>query len=943
MIAAAVAGAAGPSVAGAAGPSVVSALDVVARPGLLRNPPDRFRPIVRWWWPTDALDPAEIRRELRAMRAAGFRGVEQVLLANPLQFGSPNYRSRTKLAVQEARRLGLRYDLTLGPAWPMSSPGVSDLSKATSMQDLHYGSVDLLGPVAYDGEVPDEPPPGGRIRRLVATVGMRVVRDGFPQVLQPESAVVLPAPGPDGHVRWAVPPGRWKLFGFWMRPSLLRSAAPAGGGRGWLVADHFNRRATAAALADFDRMLLGGDMAPLLRGGDVFEDSYEIRHGLTAPGHGAVFWTADMAREFAKRRGYPLTRLLPGLFPEFSFEGGTDWRLERDFDTTVNDLLIDEHLKVVTRWARRRGLRSRVQAYQAGVGDLGRSDNSRLAAAADKPDVESLGFGDPMFGQTQMIPAGSREARGVLNRYRQVVSGAHLSGATEVTLEWGAVMNGELQTRPEDLKVLADRAMAAGVSRMALHGFAYRLSDQRAGPGEPRPNWPGWCAWCGSLGFADSWNQAWPQWRAWPRFTEYLGRAGAVLRSGRPRVDLTLLSAKSSVAGFGGATTTSDGEDAVRRALERAGYTWDVLSPNSVPRSASTRRRALFPSGPGYRALVVDDQVAVPGEAAKRLVALARAGLPVVVYGQAPRGGTSYRAPEREDKQVRAAVRRLRALPDVRFARTPGALVRALRGLRVRPDLRPPRATTVVGVHRRTAAGDAWFLYNDSVRPVRTRLEFAARGAPRFIDLWTGAVSAADVAGRSRTTTSVVIALRPQETAAIVFSPGARNTGRSLRRAGSALTVRGPWRVNATTISPAGRARISIRLRRPLDWSAMPQLQGRSGTAAYTARVRVPDRWLARGRLVLLDPGRFGGALRAWINGRSAEVPTVTGERPRDIRPLLRPGDNRLQLEITTTLNNAARTQGLLGNSDFVKYAGRPLQPEGLLGPVRLLPYAERR
>ena len=50
---------------------------------------------------------------------------------------------------------------------------------------------------------------------------------------------------------------------------------------------------------------------------------------------------------------------------------------------------------------------------------------------------------------------------------------------------------------------------------------------------------------------SDSWNQRWPQFKALSGLTGYLGRAGAALRSGRPRVDLTLLNATSVVNGIG--------------------------------------------------------------------------------------------------------------------------------------------------------------------------------------------------------------------------------------------------------------------------------------------------------------------------------------------------------------------------------------------------------
>jgi hypothetical protein len=78
-----------------------------------------------------------------------------------------------------------------------------------------------------------------------------------------------------------------------------------------------------------------------------------------------------------------------------------------------------------------------------------------------------------------------------------------------------------------------------------------------------------------------------------------------------------------------------------------------------------------------------------------------------------------------------------------------------------------------------------------------------------------------------------------------------------------------------------------------------------------------------------------------WVNGRRAAVPTTPGEAPRDVTRLLRRGQNTLRLEVSTTLSNAMRAQGLLGDSGYTLYSTRPIQPAGLTGPVRLVPYAE--
>ena len=159
------------------------------------------------------------------------------------------------------------------------------------------------------------------------------------------------------------------------------------------------------------------------------------------------------------------------------------------------------------------------------------------------------------------------------------------------------------------------------------------------------------------------------------------------------------------------------------------------------------------------------------------------------------------------------------------------------------------------------------------------------------------------------------------------------------KTAGSPRTVRGPWRLEATTVAPAGDAKVTRTLSSPADWARIPGLDGKSGTGVYTAAVDVPASWLRRGRAVRLDPGDFGGALRVTVNGRAATVPTVPGEAPRDITALLRAGRNTLLLEVSTTLSNALRAQGRLGGSDYAPYASRPLEPAGLTGPVRLLPY----
>jgi hypothetical protein len=144
-------------------------------------------------------------------------------------------------------------------------------------------------------------------------------------------------------------------------------------------------------------------------------------------------------------------------------------------------------------------------------------------------------------------------------------------------------------------------------------------------------------------------------------------------------------------------------------------------------------------------------------------------------------------------------------------------------------------------------------------------------------------------------------------------------------------------------VQPSGDGRVERTLPTLVDWRDIPELASRSGTGVYRATVDLPARWVQRGRGVLLDPGALAGGLRVWVNGRLAAGPPIPGQKPRDITGLLRAGRNTLRLEITTTLNNAVRAQGLLGDPDYSSYASRPVQAVGLTGPVGSSPTRRRR
>jgi hypothetical protein len=82
-------------------------------------------------------------------------------------------------------------------------------------------------------------------------------------------------------------------------------------------------------------------------------------------------------------------------------------------------------------------------------------------------------------------------------------------------------------------------------------------------------------------------------------------------------------------------------------------------------------------------------------------------------------------------------------------------------------------------------------------------------------------------------------------------------------------------------------------------------------------------------------PGR-GGVVVLPVTVDGHRLPPVDQVHPvADVGPYLRPGANTIEVEVATTLNNRLRVAdpGVYGIASRQKY--------GLIGPVRLIPYAE--
>jgi hypothetical protein len=916
------------------------------------------------------------------------------------QWGTPHWAERVRTSFQVARDNDFTVDLSPSSLWPWRSPTVSGQNIELSAQQLGFGAQSVTGPSEHVGEPPPlEPidedqwlfPPEDLdpdTARLVAVTAARRDPSGTnaegQKLLDPESTIDLTSSlDEQGKLHWDVPPGEWVLFSFWQGPASTTSTDPSGE-----VLDYMNRESLDVAADDLDQRLFSrlGSL-PRQAGGLLHEDDMGCYGGRLA-------WTGAFLDEARSRRGYDLTPYLPALTvgggacytPDgrltntvYDFPGSVGERVRRDYAQTLTELWIDNHVEPMGSYAHRHGLES-----------------------SGRPFSQDIGFNAVAVSKAYDVPDSDHAHNNTIDWTRTMTSGARLSGGVKAMSDSVYLRDHRHMTTPQILKKV-DRQLVGGANVIGLHGYDYKLHkfDDRF----DWPGW-NWSTdsedQASPAGWPESWSPEIPLWRHLPRVADYIARASTVLQAGRPVTDVAIyrdaygfyanLNERWPILGGAGDTGNAT-EPALNSALTRSGFSFDMVDPGTVTeRATSVQGKRLMVQPPGYKALVIDlpaskrvgvvdntDAMAAP--VARRLVSFARAGLPIVFVGQFPERGASYSDPEAEDAAVEEAITELKQSPNVRLAEDEAEVPAALVGLGVEGDLSFDGteqsaercgfgAQCVYSVHRRTGKGDYWFLWNDGAETARFTGSFNAdRGVPEFWDLWSGdrrPIGLYREADDGRV--EVPIELAPGETAMIGFDHGGKRkhvvsttaeevvvrdkelflrSGESGEASavlsdGREADVEFPgmpapiepatWDLHVDGAVPEGEERHDLELTELEDWREIPELEHTSGVGIYRTTMTLSKDWVDDERGAYLELGRAEGGVQVRVNGKLAHPAAVPAPR-LDVGGFLRRGRNRIEVELTTTLNNRLAE---------ISPDRNETQPYGLIGPVRLVPYADR-
>ena len=877
-----------------------------------RSPPDDARVMMRWWWFGPAVSHDELQREILAMKAGGFGGVEiqpvyPLSLDDPhagirnLRYLSDEFIAALRFAAEQARAQNLRVDLTLGSGWPFGGPHVrADTASAmVRMIEMPVTAGDLTVPV---------PRVGAGERLLCAFV---VAGSGSSIDVARPIALTLPTTARITVPAAAVGSKGDRTVLFFLQSRTGQQVKRAGIGGEGLVIDHLNRAAVEEHLSVVGERLLSA--FPNRRPDTVFSDSLEVYE---------ADWTGDFEQEFSRRRGYDVLPHLPALFFDNSPNVAS---IRHDWGRTLSELTDERYLTTVNDWASSRGTRFRSQTY--GYPPVTLSSNQRVA-----------------------LPEGEGNQWRAFSTTRWAASAAYLYDQPVVSVEaWTWLHSPAFRATPLDMKAEADVLFLQGANQLIGHGWPYSPPSALA---------PGWSFYAAAV-FSDQ-N---PWWLVMPDIALYLQRLSALLRQGEPAADVAILMPTHdawAATRHGHATVSVEAPNYVSQGIMAAlldtGFGVAYIDDAAIDKLSR------------YRALVLPRIKRMDVDTYRQIQAYARQGGIVVSVGEPPSVEAGYKDAEIQRRAVRAISESLFTQDAARTRQlsNDSELGDALRGL-LEPDMQLAQRTPEIGfVHRRLSDADIYFIANTGPREVKVQAKF--RDSARRPGQWWYPVTGAKQAALASGTELYNIELAPYESRVLVFA-GPDETGAQSTAFGGAgemiADLSRNWSVRFDSLEPTRR--ISV----PQSWTDDEATRYFSGTALYQRKFALPKRWMRPEHRIVLHFGT-GTAVpsrplvrggRAWLESpvREAAVVFVNGKRAGsiwappyylDITDQLRAGSNDVEVRVANLALNALagrapvdyRLLNARYGERFTPQDMKDLQPvpAGLLGPVTLRAMTQR-
>ncbi len=695
---------------------------------------------------------------------------------------------------------------------------------------------------------------------------------------------------------------------------MVKRAAPGGEGH---MLNPFSSRAMRSYLNRFDNALAECEHLPRAQ----YHDSFEY----------SANWCIDAPEEFKKRRGYDLHDHLATLFSDGD-SSETTARIKYDYRLTMNELH-QEYIQTWADWARSKGMITRNQGHGSPTNLLD------TYAITDVPETEM--FGSPEFPipgfrhEEQFCRPGDSDHR-ICRMASSAAHVAHKPGSQLVSSESCTWMREHWHGTLGQIKLEMDLFFLAGINHVFYHGSCYSPKDIP---------WPGWFFYASTK--ADWRNSIWHD---MPLLNDYIARCQSVLQAGQPANDILVywpihdlwmdpegLLKNLTVHSHGWMDNTSLGNMANQ--LDAKGYSFDFISDQMLDSIEFKRGEFIAPGGT-YKAIVVPESKYMPAKTLKTLADLASQKGAVVLFEKAlPADVPGYGdLKKRREDFIKEKERfgKAAVTDDVIESLSRAGILR--------------ETITDCGLRyiRRKIEDSYWyFIANHTAREWSGWLEPAVPFSSAILhDPMTG-----DAAQLLVKKTKFYIDIAPGESFIIQTSPAKQNIKPyiSMKPVDDPIELKGKWKIEFIEGEPDLPE--SYTTESLESWTSAPdeKAQRFAGTARYTLTFNFPE--LGAADDYLLDLGDVRESARVKINGKQAAALFALPMRSR-VGRYLKEGRNTIEIEVTNLSANRIRDLDIrkvdwkiLRDINIVTPQYRPfdasvwpLQPSGLLGPVRLLP-----
>jgi len=895
-----------------------------------QTPPAEARPFVRWWWNGDCVTEHEIDRELNLLKDAGIGGVEINPIAMPagskptgaktLKWLSPEWNQMVKAAVEGTDSRGMLADIIVGSGWPF---GGRFLKSGEMIQAVGLNRKVLSGPESFTAGLNDlMKPPQVRVKvenaSLPKLLFLRLVPEkaaGIQECLDLTDKVTA-----DGTVAFDIPAGRHSLYiGTWQEGfTAVVHGAPGADGQ---VLNHLNKTAVRQYLQRLSASLgpaLGGKLGDGLRA--LFCDSIELS---------GVNWTSDFPMAFKQRRGYDLEPWLPfvlydphhgyqGQLPENPHFADNIRRARYDFNKTFVELFHERFIKSFHAWCRDNNAKSRYQAY-------GSPSLMGMLGGYLIPDIPE---GDTwIYHPTSSVGIPLDDIRyAVWNKY--AASGAHLAGKSLVGCEAMTNTQGVFRATLEYIKQATDLNFITGVNHNILHGFNYS---------PPEAGFPGWVRYGTYFNEHNPW---WPYLRYW---SDYTARLCAVFQNSKPKAEVAILGPTPDVWSRHGVTRSYFIETPwylhrIWQAVHQNGCSADYLNGWVLQNATFKNGQICF--GPmTYDILLVASVESLEPATAAALQRYAAGGGKIAFVERAPGRSPGLLNAGENDLKVQLAIRKTLTTDPTRvtIVHEPQKenltqwMQRLLAAFNVTPPVTiTPTDPRLFHIHHRQNNRDIFFFTNlNRDRAVRFSARFNT--ADKTPWKWNPETGRRCIFAWQGSKNRLKIDLQPLESLLLVFEPDltGRPTPREAVNRTDFITLDTTWQLE---LQPVQGKAVTLTLDKlpDLGKSKDPILNTFGGTLIYYTQFDVPDT-----EHNVLSLGTVHGLSDVTLNGKHLGVRWY-GRDEYDVKNILRPGANTLEVKVPTVLANYCRA--LKDNPTAQRWTknSKPASV-GLLGPVCLL------